>query len=197
MSRAVSLALRSRGRVVADRSAEDGFTLIEMMVVLLIMAILLAIAVPTFLGVKVGAQDRSAQSDLINSAIEAKNLFANDGSFVGISTRVTELQNEEPEMTYTTDRVWYPPPPHEVAVYVSPDNNVLLLVDQSPDGRCWVVEVNEETTANVGVPMFWTSKQGISYGATTAASGQQTFCRGSAPTRNPGNFAGWGYQFPA
>jgi type IV pilus assembly protein PilA len=32
--------------------AEAGFTLIELMVVLLIIAILLAIAIPTFLGVK-------------------------------------------------------------------------------------------------------------------------------------------------
>ena len=46
----------------------QGSFLIELMVVLLIMAILLAIAIPTFLGVKGGAQDRAAQSNL-NTAL--------------------------------------------------------------------------------------------------------------------------------
>ena len=38
---------------------DSGFTLIELMVVLLILAILLAIAIPTFLSVTGGANDRS------------------------------------------------------------------------------------------------------------------------------------------
>jgi prepilin-type N-terminal cleavage/methylation domain-containing protein len=46
---------------------EDGFTLIELMVVVLIIAILLAIAVPTFLGARERANDRAAQTDLRNA----------------------------------------------------------------------------------------------------------------------------------
>ena len=49
-------------------AAEAGFTLIELMVVLLIIAILLAIAIPTFLGVANSAGDRAAQSNLTNGA---------------------------------------------------------------------------------------------------------------------------------
>ncbi|MEY2553081.1 MAG: type pilus assembly protein PilA, partial [Ilumatobacteraceae bacterium] len=46
-----------------QRSDSDtGFTLIELMVVVLIIAILLAIAIPTFLGAQNKAKDRSAQS---------------------------------------------------------------------------------------------------------------------------------------
>ena len=40
---------------VTPSRLEDGFTLVELMVVLLVMAILLAIAIPAFVGVKGGA----------------------------------------------------------------------------------------------------------------------------------------------
>src|SRR4051794_32243781 len=43
---------------------EHGFTLIELMVVVLIIAILLAIAIPTFMGARDRANDRRTQSNL-------------------------------------------------------------------------------------------------------------------------------------
>ena len=55
--------------------ADAGFTLIELMVVLLILAILLAIAIPTFLGVTKSANDRAAQSNLNTALVNAKSIF--------------------------------------------------------------------------------------------------------------------------
>src|SRR5271165_6271355 len=77
MARSIS-ARRADG---AEEGAEGGFTLIELMVVLLIMAILLAIAIPTFLGVKGGAQNRAVQSDLTNAVTSAKAVYTNQGSY--------------------------------------------------------------------------------------------------------------------
>ena len=55
-----------------DAGEDAGFTLIELMVVLLILAILLAIAIPTFLGVTKSANDRAAQSNLNTALLNAK-----------------------------------------------------------------------------------------------------------------------------
>ena len=44
------------------RQDETGFTLIELMVVVLIMGILMAIAIPTFLSTQGSANDASAKS---------------------------------------------------------------------------------------------------------------------------------------
>ena len=50
---------------------EAGFTLIELMVVVLIIGILIAIALPTFLGARQRAQDRAVQSDMRTGLIAA------------------------------------------------------------------------------------------------------------------------------
>ena len=55
-------------RRMRDRqNGEEGFTLIELMVVVMIIAILLGIAIPAFLGAKSRAQDTAAKSDLRNA----------------------------------------------------------------------------------------------------------------------------------
>lgn len=55
---------------------DDGFTLVELMVVVLIIAILIAIAIPTFLGARTRAQDRALQSNLRNSLTAAKVFYS-------------------------------------------------------------------------------------------------------------------------
>jgi type IV pilus assembly protein PilA len=49
------------------RDAEDGFTLIELLVVVVILGILIAIAIPTYLSYRKSANDKAAQSDLRNA----------------------------------------------------------------------------------------------------------------------------------
>ena len=67
--------------LISKRDREEGFTLIELMVVVLIIAILVAIAIPTFLGARERAQDRAAQSSLRNALTAAKTIFTDEENY--------------------------------------------------------------------------------------------------------------------
>ena len=51
------------------------------MVVVLIIAILIAIAIPTFLGARQRAQDRAAQSDLRNGLTAEKTVYTDNQAY--------------------------------------------------------------------------------------------------------------------
>jgi type IV pilus assembly protein PilA len=131
---------------LADRT-DEGFTLIELMVVVLIIAILLAIAIPTFLGARTKAQDRAAQSDARNALTAAKTYYVDlqhyDNSTVSAFTGI------EPSLkmvasfsaTYT---------PHEVQVLTGDvqtgDKNVICITAKSASGKFF--EVKDIATAD-------------------------------------------------
>jgi type IV pilus assembly protein PilA len=64
---------------------EDGFTLIELLVVIVIIGILLAIAVPSYLGFRDRANKSTAAANLRTAISSAEAYFADNNSYVGMT----------------------------------------------------------------------------------------------------------------
>src|SRR5438105_10533421 len=85
----VAMFEAARKRLHGD---EGGFTLIELMVVVLIIAILIAIAIPTFLGARQRAQDKQAQSNIGKAMTPVKSYYVGNQADTSTATNMTAIE---------------------------------------------------------------------------------------------------------
>jgi len=71
-------------RIRERLAREEGFTLIELLVVIVIIGILLAIAVPSYLGFRGRSQDAAAQANIRAAVPSAEAYYSEKGTYLGM-----------------------------------------------------------------------------------------------------------------
>ncbi len=137
------------------RENEDGFTLIELMVVVLIIAILIAIAVPTFLGARERAQDRATQSNLRNTLTAGKVIYSDDGNYASVDAAL--LGNVEPAMTF---QAVASAGQGEISFDLA-SNTEIVYAALSDSGECWYLRDRVGNTAATSGTQFSVRAQGV------------------------------------
>ena len=129
-------------RMRERENGERGFTLIELMVVVMIIAILVGIAIPAFLGARKRAQDTAAKSNLRNALSSATAIFSDDQTYLDSADMVTALTAEEPSLLFeinTSDSGTA----KEISVLTDAStalgttNDMVVLASASKSGKCF------------------------------------------------------------
>ncbi len=124
------------------RNREDGFTLIELMVVVMIIAVLVAIGIPTFLSFRSRAQDSAAQQSLAVAqkatfaiALQSNDLYPAAASLIAIMPSFEGSRDWVDGVTSSTG-------PNEISVENDAGGRELAMAVMSKSGSCFYLRVS-------------------------------------------------------
>ncbi len=129
---------------------ENGFSLIELMVVVLVIAVLISLALPTFLGARQRAEDRSSQTNVRNAMTAAMVLFADDADFASVNA--TTLADVEPGIDFVDANVVVTP--GQVGFAVQAGDERVTMVALSDSGDCFYMQTDRGNTVNTSADQF-------------------------------------------
>jgi type IV pilus assembly protein PilA len=117
------MRMRTSYKPRSDLHREDAFTLIELMVVILIISVLIAIALPTYMGARAQAADRALQSDMRTGLAAAMAYYAEHEDWTGFDA--AQASREEARVPWIDGP--NPPAVGHIEIHTHAGQDLLLI----------------------------------------------------------------------
>lgn len=121
------------------RRPEAGFTILELLTALLVIAVLIGVALPTFLGARRPAGDRAAMTLARNALLTARSVLADTDTYAGVDpatlaaseNTIAFVEADTPAAASRTEV--------SVAIGTTGTDSWVILASGSSSGRCFAL----------------------------------------------------------